>query len=113
MSSTSLARFLNPWKYKREEETRRVLELRGRDGEDCRRCRRPMRFDLPRGHDLAPRIEQIAPTPADRSASPENLCLCHGRCNVEAADYTREVKERVRMKNEAELFSKARQSRAA
>jgi hypothetical protein len=113
MNCTALARFLNPWKFKREEEVRRVLELRGRDGEDCRRCRRPMRFDLPRGHDLAPRIEQIDPAPAKGSATPENLCLCHGRCNAQAADYTREVKERVRMKGEAELFSKARQNRAA
>ena len=113
MSRLTLARILNPWKFKREEaEARRVLELRGRDGEDCRRCRRPMRFDLPRGHDLAPRIEQVVPMPASAAAALDNLCLTHRRCNLEAADYTREVKERVRMKNEAELFSKKR-SRAA
>ena len=108
--NASLNRYLNPWKFKREqEELHRVAELRSRDGDHCRRCRRPMRFDLPTGHDLAPKIHDIAPSRiADTAPSLEALCLCHTRCNAAGADHTPEVKERVRRKNEAELFARRR-----
>jgi hypothetical protein len=100
---------VNPWKFKREqEEAARLAELRRRDGDDCRRCRRPMRFDLADGHDMGPKVEQIAPTPADESPALDNLCLTHRRCNAEGIDLTREVTERVRRKNEADLFAKSR-----
>ena len=59
----SLTRYLNPWKFKREqEELQRLANLRTRDGDHCRRCRRPMRFDLPAGHDHAPKTEQLVAT---------------------------------------------------
>ena len=100
MSQSIIARYVNPWKFKREqEELRRVAGLRQRDGDDCRRCRRPMRFDLPSGHDLAPKIEAIP--------SGEQY-LTHVRCNPQGADNTAEVTARVRRKNEAELFAKSR-----
>ena len=112
MSSTTIVKYVNPWKYKREqEELRRMTALRQRDGDDCRRCRRTLRFDLPAGHDWGPKVEQIAPTADDAPAELDNLCLCHRRCNAEAADRTREVQERVRRKNEAELFAKSRKQR--
>ena len=38
----------------------------------------------------------------------DNLCLTHRRCNAVAGDHTAEVTERIRRKQEAELFSKAR-----
>jgi hypothetical protein len=108
MSRSIIARYVNPWKYKREqEELRRVAELRGRDGDDCRRCRRPMRFDLPAGHDLGPKIECIAPGTGGEQETLDPLFLCHGRCNADA-DRTQEVIERVRRKNEADLFAKSR-----
>ena len=106
-----IARYVNPWKYKREqEELQCVHALRQRDGDNCRRCRRTMRFDLPPGHDWGAKIEEIAPT-ADGKPALENLVLCHRRCNAEAADATREVQERVRRKNEAALFSRTRSRR--
>jgi hypothetical protein len=112
MSNASIVRFVNPWKFKREqEELARVLALRARDGDDCRRCRRPVRFDLTSGHDMGPRVETILSAAA--STPLDNLCLTHRRCNGEGADQTREVKERVRRKNEAELFAKARSRRSA
>ena len=104
MSST-IARYVNPWKFKREQEEQRLAALRRRDGDDCRRCRRPMRFDLPDGHDLGPKVEAVANGAA---AAFDDLCLTHRRCNTEPADLTAEVKERIRRKNEAELFSRAR-----
>lgn len=111
MSRITIARYVNPWKYKREQqELERMHALRQRDGDDCRRCRRPLRFDLPPGHDWGPKVELIADAPAELPAL-DDLCLCHRRCNAEAADNTREVQERVRRKNEAVLFSKTRPRR--
>ena len=100
MSQSVIARYLNPWKFKREQEDlQRVVELRQRDGDDCRRCRRPMRFDLAGGHGLAPKIENI---PSGEQ------CLTHVCCNARGADNTAEVTARVRRKNEAELFANSR-----
>jgi hypothetical protein len=107
MSRTILARYLNPRKFRREQEqAARVAALRQRDGDDCRRCRRPMRFDLTPGHDLGPKVEEVAPAPDGESL--DHLCLTHRRCNADAADNTSEVVERVRRKSEAELFAKSR-----
>jgi hypothetical protein len=109
MSSTMILRYVNPWKFRRQQEAQRLAALRMRDGDECRRCRRPLRFDLPDGHDMGAKIEQVLPG----AETIENLCLTHRRCNVEAADVTREVQERVRRKNEAELFSKSRKRKRA
>jgi hypothetical protein len=109
MSSTIILRYVNPWKFRREQEAQRLTALRSRDGDECRRCRRPIRFDLPEGHDTGPKIDQLA----GGTETLDNLCLTHRRCNVEAADVTREVQERVRRRNEAELFSKSRKRKRA
>ena len=107
--STSIARFVSPWKYRREqEEAARVRALRQRDGDECRRCRRSMRFDLPTGHDQAAWVQPILYGAVSEEESLDNLCLTHRRCNVASADNTDEVTERIRRKQEAELFSKAR-----
>jgi hypothetical protein len=112
MSSILIARYVTPWRYRREQEAQRLHAIRQRDGDDCRRCRRPMRFDFPPGHDSGPKVETLVSAGADEEPAFENLCLCHRRCNAENADYTREVQERVRRKNEAELFSRSRKSAA-
>ena len=107
--NATLARYLNPWKFRREqEELQRIAELRDRDGDHCRRCRRPIRFDLPSGHDSAPKIHAIAPQVEGEPPALESLCLVHVRCNAAGADNTAEVKERVQRKSEAELFAKNR-----
>jgi len=108
MSHSTIARYVNPWKFKRErEKLQRLAELRRRDGDDCRRCRRPMRFDLPEGHDLGPKVEEVLAV-AGGEAAVANLCLTHRRCNSERADFTAEVKERIRRRNEAQLFVRSR-----
>ena len=104
MKQRSIVRYLNPWKAKRLAEAARVAALRQRDGDGCARCRRPLRFDLPAGHDQGPRVEEIAPG-SDRL---DNLRLTHRRCNAPGLDHTAEVSERIRRKAEAELFTKAR-----
>lgn len=109
MSRSLIARYVTPWVSRREKEAeKRIAALRTRDGDNCRRCRRPMRFDLPSGNDKAPRIETIAAFDADQAAPMECLCLCHARCNADAGDNTAEVTERVRRKSEAALFARPR-----
>ena len=106
-----LTRYLNPWKYRREKAAERIAALRSRDGDNCARCRRPMRFDLVEGHDQGAAVE---PTVSGSSGEAlENFRLCHPRCNPSGVDHTEEVTMRVRKKNEAELFAKARAKRAA
>jgi hypothetical protein len=112
MSPTLITKYVTPWRYRREEEQRRITALKLRDGAECRRCRRPLRFDLPRGHDLGPKLEAIAASTQAEPVALDNLCLTHGRCHAET-DLTREVTERVRRKSEAALFANARQKRRA
>src|SRR6184192_4671326 len=112
MSRILIAKYLTPWKYRREQEALRIAGLRRRDGDDCRRCRRLLRFDLPRGHDLTPRLEQIEPAGAAAEQSLENLCLTHRRCHAAAIDHTSEVQDRVRRRNEAALLSRQRKRKS-
>jgi len=114
MSRSIIVKYVTPWAFRRErEEQRRIAELRSRDGDNCRRCRRPIRFDLVRGHDKGPAIESIAAAPCGEPPALENLCLCHGRCNADSGDNTLEVTERMRRKSEVELFAKSRRVRKA
>jgi hypothetical protein len=109
--NATLAKYLNPWKFRREEAARqeRAAELRRRDGDSCQRCRRPLRFDLPDGHDQAPKLHELAPSPTEALLPPiESQCLVHVRCNAAGADNTAEVAERVRRKSEAALFANNR-----
>jgi hypothetical protein len=112
MSRMIIAKYVTPWKYRRDQEAQRLQALRNRDGDDCRRCRRPLRFDLPQGHDMGPKVEAIAPVAGGEAAATANLCLTHRRCHAEAADHTDEVKERIRRKAEAELLSKSRKRKS-
>jgi len=113
MPRNPIAKYLNPWMFKREAKRLRLAELRARDGDNCQRCRRPLRFDLPPGHDLAPRIEHLPPKPNGGTNEIDSLCLCHGHCNRLTGDATAEVTERMRRKAEAALFQAARQKRRA
>ena len=111
--TSAIVRYVNPWKFRREQKAQRVAELRHRDGDNCRRCKRPMRFDLQDGHDLMPKIEQIVAGPAAEAEAFDNLCLTHVRCNTKSGCDTAEVKERARIKHEAALFAKSRKRRRA
>jgi 5-methylcytosine-specific restriction endonuclease McrA len=113
MSGSMISKYVTPWKFRRAQEAQRLQAVRLRDGDNCSRCRRPMRFDLPRGHDLGAKVEQVVPANAGGSEAVDNLVLCHGRCNSESADNTPEVMERIRRKNEAALLSRSRQKRSA
>lgn len=105
------AKYLNPWAAQREKAARRLDRLRQRDGDNCRRCRRPLRFDLPRGHDQAPTVEHRNAGAILDPEAIEDLVLCHTRCHSGMIDHTSEVLERMKRKNEAELFAKAKKKR--
>ena len=113
MSRSIIAKYVNPWKFRRDQNEQRLRVLRQRDGDECRRCRRLIRFELPDGHDLGPKIEVILAGSPGGAELLENLCLTHGRCNAKEGHDTAEVRERVRLKNEAALFVKARSRRSA
>ena len=113
MSTSVVGRYLNPWKYRREQAAERLAALRARDGDHCSRCRRPKRFDLPAGHDRGAKIETILPGITGEGQALDNLCLTHGRCNAKTGDDTIEVRERTRVKNEVALFDRARERRRA
>ena len=112
MGRKNIAKYLNPWMFKRDKKRERFAELRQRDGDNCWRCRRPMRFDLPPEHEKAPTIEHLMPKSRGGDGSLENLCLCHRRCNWDLGDNTPEVKERMRRKAE-EAAAPAPKRRAA
>ncbi|MEO6361394.1 MAG: hypothetical protein ABIO43_12610 [Sphingomicrobium sp.] len=113
MAASFLIRFINPSKYRREQLRARVDVLRERDGDSCRRCRRAIRFDLPVGHDLGARIEDMAGVVEAGGHGIASQFLTHGRCNVGRLDHSDEVAERLRPQREADLFAKAREQRAA
>lgn len=104
----AIARFFVPGMFKRDKRRQRLAELRQRDGDDCRRCRRPMRFDLPPGNDHAPTVQQIGPKSKGGTGPLDTLCLCHVRCNGVTVDNTVEVQERMRLRAEAAVEPKRR-----
>ena len=107
MPRKDISKYLNPWMYRREKKRQRFAELRQRDGDNCSRCRRPMQFDLPPGHDQAPTLQQVGPKSAGSGAI-DNLCLCHVRCNGVTVDNTLEVTERMRRRAEEAVEPKRR-----
>lgn len=96
MASRFADHFLPPV-FRRSDRQQQVQALRQRDGENCRRCRRPLRFDLPAGHDKSPAVQPLLHA-EDAETDLANLCLCHVRCNGESVDNTLEVLERVRLR---------------
>ena len=98
--ASGVIKYLNPWKAKRDRIAAELAALRARGGDNCARCRRPLRFDLPAGHDQAAKIDPIGLD-----------CLTHGRCNVQGRDMTEEVMERLRPSREADLFAKGRKGK--
>ena len=102
----AIARFFVPKMFKRDKQRQRMAELRQRDGDICRRCRRPMRFDLPTGHDQAPAILRAGPKPTEGAT--DTLFLCHVRCNGVTVDNTEQVQERMRLRAEQAVAPKRR-----
>ena len=106
--SSGIARYLKPWLARREKAQLRVAELRSRDGDNCRRCKRPMNFDLPPGHDQAPVLVPVRANSGKGSRALDDLCLCHVRCNGVTVDNTEQVQERLRLRAEESVAPRKR-----
>ena len=102
-----IARYIKPWTLKRDKQRQRLAELRQRDGDNCRRCRRPIRFDLAPGNDQAPMLEQMGPKSKESGRALDAFCLCHVRCSGATVDNTAQVQERLRLRTEASAAEEA------
>ena len=62
MSQSTIAKYVTPWKFRREQMAKQVAALRERDGDNCRRCRRPQASLRSWARsDKGPKIERVAP----------------------------------------------------
>ena len=89
--------FLPGWVHKRLNRHRKFARVRRRDGDDCWRCGRPMRFEGPPNCGKAATIEHVQPLSRGGSWALDNLRLCHVGCNRHLGDRTPEEKERMRI----------------
>lgn len=97
MAKTPPNWFLPGWAHKLVKKKRRFAAIRARDGDDCWRCHRPMRFEGPPNCGKAATIEHITPRSKGGTDDLDNLRLCHVGCNRHLADHPPEQKERMRI----------------
>lgn len=88
--------FLPGWVHRRLRK-KKLAAIRVRDGDDCWRCNRPMRFEGPPNCGKAATIEHVMPRSKGGSDALTNLRLCHVGCNRHLADRLPEQKERMRI----------------
>lgn len=98
MARRNIAKYLNPWMFKRERDRRRFLKVRQRDGDNCWRCGHPMDFSEPRNGKKSATIEHVNPKALGGTGALANLRLCHVGCNRHLAANTPEQKERMRLR---------------
>jgi 5-methylcytosine-specific restriction endonuclease McrA len=75
----------------------RLAHLGARDGDDCWRCNRPMRFGGTPNCGKAATIEHLTPLSLGGTWALDNLVLCHVGCNRDLGDRPRAQKERMRI----------------
>ena len=87
-----------PWWIARHRKKKvRLAALRARDGDDCWRCGRPMRFEGPPNRGRAATIEHLRPRSQGGTGALDNLRLCHVGCNRHLGAHPPEQKERMRI----------------
>ena len=74
------------------------MAVRKRDGDDCWRCHKPLRFGPPFNVGKAATIEHVKPLADEGSWELDNLRLCHKGCNKHLGTNTPEQKERMRLR---------------
>lgn len=75
MGRKSIAKYLNPWMFKRDAQRARVRELRAAYGDACWRCGHAMTFGpLPSRRRVT--IEHLLPRSQGGSGDWHNLRLC-------------------------------------
>lgn len=98
MAKKSAKRFL-PWWIRRSLEQRACkAAVRQRDGDNCWRCHRPMRFGPPFNCGKGASVEHLEPLSQGGTWALGNLVLCHVGCNRHLGANTPEQKKRMRLK---------------
>ena len=98
MARKNIAKYLNPWMFRREKKRQKIQELRERDGENCWRCHQPMNFDAPPNSKRAPTIEHLEAKANGGTNKSENVVLCHPGCNRHLGVNTLDQKRRMRLR---------------
>ena len=98
MPRKNIAKYLNPWMFRREKKRRKFEEVRKRDGDNCWRCHHPMDFSEPRNKKKSATIEHRVPRCDGGNWALENLVLCHVGCNRHMGANSPEQKERMRLR---------------
>ena len=88
--------FLPGWVH-RHRRRKLLKALRARDGDQCWRCNRPMRFEGEPNCGKAATIEHYLPKAKGGTDDLANLRLCHVGCNRHLADHAPAQKERMRI----------------
>jgi hypothetical protein len=90
-------RWFGNWWWLHREHKRRRAAIRARDGDNCWRCNRPMRFDGPPNCGKAATIEHLLPLALGGTDDLDNLVLCHPGCNRHLGVHPPAHKERMRI----------------
>ena len=93
--------FLPGWVHRLVRKKKLIAALRARDGDDCWRCNRPMRFEGVPNRGKAATIEHVLSRSKGGGDDPGNLRLCHVGCNRHLADHAPDQKERMRINRPA------------
>jgi len=101
MTVRKIAKYLNPWMFKREKDRQRFAKVRERDGDNCWRCHRPMNFTEPRDKAKSATVEHVQPRALGGTSALENLVLCHAGCNRHLGANIPEQKQRMRLRPSA------------
>ena len=81
MPRKNIAKYLNPWMFKREKVRRRFAKLREQHGDRCWLCHHPMDFSEPRNKPKSATEEHLLPRALGGTSKLDNLVLCHVGCN--------------------------------
>lgn len=98
MSRKNIAKYLNPWMFRREKKRSKIKEIRERDGDNCWRCHQPMDFEAVPNSRKAPTIEHLESKKHGGTLSIENVVLCHPGCNRHLGTNTPSQKRRMRLR---------------
>ena len=74
--------------------------MRARDGDNCWRCHKPMRFGAPFNVGKAATVEHLLALANGGTWALDNLRLCHQGCNKFLGTYSPDQKERMRLRAE-------------
>lgn len=95
MGRKSIAKYLNPWMFKRDKSRGRVTELRAAYGDACWRCGHQMTFGLLAARRRAT-VEHLLARSQGGTSEWQNIRLCHSGCNRHLGTFPPDQKLRMR-----------------